>query len=179
MASCFAILQYVYFEMSYDKFHKNADRIFRVNLQYDHVYWATNHPAVGSALKEEFPEVVEYARAVHQSILIKNQLACSCTDKRGNKKVFNMDNAYFVDPSFVKIFSFPFIYGDPRSALKNPDDITISRSVSRKFFGNENPVGKELRINDSWPLIVSGVFEDIPENSSIRFDALIQYKLVT
>jgi putative ABC transport system permease protein len=173
MAACFAILQYVHFEMSYDKFHKNADRIYRVLLQTDHVYRATNHPATGPALKKDFPEVVEYARAVHQSILINNQIAWSCTDNQGNKKVFNMDNTYFVDPSFITMFSFPFIYGDPRSALKNQNDIAISRSVSQKFFGNENPVGKELRINDRWPLIVTGVFEDIPENSSIRFDALV------
>jgi putative ABC transport system permease protein len=177
MAACFAILQYVHFEMSYDKFHKNADRIYRVILETDHHYRAANHPAAGPALKKEFPEVVEYARAVHQSILITNQIAWSSTDKQGNKKVFNLDNAYFADPSFVTMFSFPFIYGDPRSALKNQNDIAISRSISQKFFGNENPVGKELRINDKWPLIVTGVFEDVPENSSIKFDALVLLQL--
>jgi putative ABC transport system permease protein len=177
MAACFAILQYVHFEMSYDKFHKNADRIYRVILQTDQSYRATNHPAAGPALKEEFPEVIEYARAAHQSVLFKNQLSWSYTDKQGNKKVFNLDNAYFVDSSFITMFSFPFIYGDPGSVLENPNDIAISKSVSQKFFGDENPIGKELRIDDSWPLTVSGVFEDIPENSSIKFDALLQLQL--
>ena len=57
------------------------------------------------------------------------------------------------------MFSFPFIYGDPASVLRNPNDVAISRSVSQKFFGIENPLGKELKINSRWPLIVRGVFE--------------------
>ena len=178
MAACFAILQYVHFEMSYDKFHKNADKIYRVILEIDHArYRATNHSAAGPALKKDFPEIVEYARAAHQSILITNQIAWSYTDNQGDKKVFNLDNAYFVDTTFLTMFSFPFIYGDPSSVLRNPNDVAISGSVSQRFFGNENPLGKELKINNQWPLIVRGVFEDIPENSSMQFDALVRLEL--
>jgi putative ABC transport system permease protein len=178
MASCFAILQYVHFEMSFDGFHKNVDRIYRVILEIDHLrYRATNHSAAGPTLKKDFPEVVEYARAAHQSILITNQIAWSYTDKQGEMKVFNLDNAYFVDTSFLTMFSFPFVYGDPASVLRNPNDVAISRSVSQKFFGHENPLGKELKINGQWPLIVRGVFEDIPENSSMQFDALVRLEL--
>ena len=180
MAACFAILQYVRFEMSYDRFHKNADRIYRVILEIDHIrYRAANHSAAGPALQKEFPEIVEYARAAHQSIMITNQIAWSYTDTLGDKKVFNLENAYFVDTSFLTMFSFPFIYGDPASVLRNPNDVAISRSVSQKFFGSENPLGKELKINSQWPLIVRGVFEDIPENSSMQFDVLVRLELGT
>lgn len=178
MAACFAILQYVRFEMSYDRFHKNADSIYRVILEIDHVrYRAANHSAAGPTLKRDFPEVVEYARAAHQSIMITNQVAWSYTDNKGETKVFNLENAYFVDTSFLTMFSFPFIYGDPASVLRNPDDIAISRSVWQKFFGTENPLGKQLKINSRWPLIVRGVFEDIPENSSMQFDVLVRLQL--
>ena len=180
MAACFAILQYVRFEMSYDRFHKNADRIYRVILEIDHVrHRAANHSAAGPALKRDFPEIVEYARAAHQSIMITNQIAWSYTDNQGDTKVFNLENAYFVDTSFLTMFSFPFIYGDPASVLRNPNDVAISRSVSLKFFGSENPLGKELKINSQWPLIVRGVFEDIPENSSMQFDVLVRLQLGT
>ena len=65
----------------------------------------------------------------------------------------------------------------PASALRNPNDIAISRSFRKKFFGNENPLGKELKINSRWPLTVRGVFGDIPENSSMQFDALVRLEL--
>ena len=178
MAACFSILQYVRFEMSYDNFHKDADRISRVVLEIDHVrYRAANHSAAGPALKRDFPEVSEYARAAHQSILVTNQIALSYDDNQGDKKVFNLDNAYFVDTSFLTMFSFPFIYGNPASALRNPSDIAISGSLAQKYFGNENPLGRQLKINGRWPLTVRGVFENVPENSSMQFDALIRLEL--
>jgi putative ABC transport system permease protein len=180
MAACFAILQYVRFELSYDRFHKDADRIYRVILEIDHAnHRAANHSAAGPALKRDFPEIVEYTRAAHQSIFITNQVAWSYTDKQGDTKVFNLENAYFVDTTFLTMFSFPFIYGDPASVLRNPDDIAISRSLSQKFFGSENPLGRELKINSRWPLIVRGVFEDIPQNSSMQFDVLVRLELGT
>ena len=178
MTACFSILQYVRFEMSYDKFHKNADRISRVVLEIDHNrYRAASHSAAGPALKREFPEVAEYARAAHQSILVTNQIALSYDDNQGDKKIFNLDNAFFVDTAFLTMFSFPFIYGNPASALRNPNDVAISGSLAQKFFGNENPLGKELKINGRWPLTVRGVFVNVPENSSMQFDALIRLEL--
>ncbi|MFC4870694.1 ABC transporter permease [Negadavirga shengliensis] len=173
MAACFLILQYVRFERSYDRFHENADRIYRVILERDQDLSAANHPGVGPALKADFPEVEEYARMAHQSIHLGDNVAVSYEDEQGNIKMFNEDRVYNVDPSFLTLFSFPFVYGDTENALSDASLIVISESISRKFFGSENPMGKTLHLLGRFPFTVNGVFQDVPENSHIQFDILI------
>ena len=180
LAACFLILQYVRFELSYDRFHENADQIYRVIMEDSRVhnrFSATNHPATGPALMADFPEVASFARVVHQSIFLR-AAALSYTDAEQNVKVFNQDQMYIVDPAFLSIFSFPFVFGDPQNALSDAKSIVISQSVSDKFFGEKNPLGEELILNGQEPFTITGVFEDVPENSHIKFDVLISMEIL-
>ena len=177
MAACFLIVQYVRFEWSYDVFHKDHDRIYRVTNMRVHAdghitHQAANHPAAGPALKDEFAEVEDYARLVHQSIFMGNETAWSYTDPSGEVKVFNEARVYDADPSFLTMFSFPFIYGEGEHALYNGTSVVISENISRKFFGSDNPLGKTLHLGGRRPFVVTGVVR-MPENSHIRFDILI------
>lgn len=173
LAACMLIMHYVRFEWSYDRFHEHADRTYRVLLQGPQMASAANHPGVGPALKDNFPEVAAYARMVHQSIIFGDNMAISYDDGQANVKMFNENHLYDVDTSFLTMFSFPFVYGDPAKAFPNTGSIVISEAVSKKFFGDENPLGKRLRIFGRFPFTVSGVFKEVPENSHLKFDILL------
>jgi putative ABC transport system permease protein len=176
IAACFAIMQYVHFELSYDRFHKHAESIYRVTLEWGEDKLATNHPAAGPALQSDFPEVVEFARAAPVSIFT-NSVTLTHIDEQGVKNSINEEGIYLVDSSFLTIFSFPFIYGNSGIPFPTGNSIVITRSLSGKFFGSENPVGKVLMINGMQPLEISGVIEDVPENSHIKFHILAQLRL--
>lgn len=179
MAACFLVLQYVRFEWSYDKFHKNSDRIYRVTIEREHpasaIRISAAHPGVGPAMKEEFAEVEEFTRVLHQSIFMGEVTTWSHIDDQGNEKVFNEERVYCVDPSFPDVFSFPFVYGDPKTALSDISSVVIAESISRKFFGSENPIGRTLLLDGRRNLTVTGVFKDVPENSHLKFNILVTF----
>jgi len=179
MAACFFIFQYVHFESSYDGFNKNLARIYRVNISFGGSFsnnppMSTNHPAVGPDMKAEFPEVVDYARIVNPVIFfpVSN---ISYTDSKGNAVVFNPGKLYVADPSFLTMFSFPFVSGNPVTALVAANTTVISEKLAQKYFGNDDPMGKTLLLNHQAPLKVTGVFKDVPENSHIKFDMLVSF----
>lgn len=180
MAGCFFIYGYVHFESSYDRFHKRAADIYRVNISFAGSFanlagMSTNHPAVGPAMKQDFPEVVDFARVVSPSIFMPATLV-SYTDSKANTVTFNQEKLYIADPSFLTLFSFPFLAGDPAKALSEGGTIVISGTMAHKYFGNENPLGKTLLLNRRQPLKVTGVFRDVPENSHIKFDMLVSFR---
>ncbi|MCF8365441.1 MAG: ABC transporter permease [Bacteroidales bacterium] len=163
------IFQYVQYEMSYDKFHKKADELYRVRLdRYSQgelaETMATAPDALGPALKEVFPEVEHYA------ILSNYQLEgiLSYEDQK-----FRLDKTYFCSEEFFQMFTYPLIAGDQTSALSEPNAIVLSRSLAEKFFGNEDPMGKILKLNTRVQLKVTGCFEDVPENTHLKIKALI------
>jgi len=168
------IIQYVTFENSYDSFNKNADRIYRV--RNDRIY-SDKHdksagcpPALGPTLKKEFPEVLESARLRGTDAIFIN-VEKNISD--------NLEKIYYAEPSFLKIFSFPFLSGSEQSALEEPNSIIISKSMSQKYFGNENPVNKVITLINEYGkqnYKVTGVFKDVPQNSHIKINMLISYK---
>ena len=171
MAACWFIFEYVRFELSYDRWHKNAARLYRVPTDFAKTYMLTdaiadNYPAVGPTAKAEFPEVVDFARLAPDPSLL------SYTDGRGQTRRFNEPNLYMADPSFLKLFDFPFLSGDPGTALLKPSTMVLSASLAKKYFGTADPVGKTVSLNGD-PLMVTGVFADVAENSHIHFDALV------
>jgi putative ABC transport system permease protein len=174
MAACLAILQYVHFELSYDRFHKNAANIYRI-LHIGPNSLAANHPGVGPTLKSKLPEVKEYARVVPQSIFYRKISAWSFNDEHDQVKVFNVEKVLNVDPSFLTMFTFPFVYGNAESAFPNVNSVVISESLSKRFFGSIDPMGKTLLRDGYRPFTVTGVFKDIPENSHIKFEILVSY----
>ena len=167
MACCLLIAIWVQDELSYDKFHENAEHIYRVNMN-DHKYgvvWPVVSIPVSPALKEEFPEVIDSARVSDFSALVT----------RGEKK-FDEIGAY-VDPSFLEIFSFPFVKGDSQTALSAPFSIVITQEMVNKFFGDDDPLGKNLKLNDELAFTDTGVIKDVPQNSHINFDFLAPFKI--
>ncbi|MCL3781002.1 ABC transporter permease [Prolixibacteraceae bacterium JC049] len=166
MLSVFYIYSYVSFEMGYDSYHENADRIYRVNGDLIAVENTTRHaklgPLLGEGLKNEFPEVEQFARLslFHQKILFEYE-----------NKIYDAEEAYRTDQSVFDVFSFHFIFGQPDGALKGPNKIVINRSLSERIFGHENPVGKSLVHNNN-TLTVTGVIADAPANSHHKMNVL-------
>lgn len=167
MAVCFLILLWVQDELSYDRFHENADNIYRVNINdknYGYVWTNVSIP-VGPALKDGFPEIIDAARYRDFSSLVTR-----------DKKKFDVIGAY-ADPSFFEIFSFPFIKGTPLTALSEPSSIVITEGMAKKFFGSEDPLGKSLKLNNDFDVTVTGVIEDMPQNSQLFLDFLAPFQI--
>jgi putative ABC transport system permease protein len=178
MAACWFIFEYVHFERSYDRWHVNADRLYRVPITYYHPSSADepeagNYAAIGPMLKKDFPEVAEFARlGAPSSFGSTSANMFSYTNGHGNSVRFVETNFYYADPAFLRMFSFPFVEGNPATALSTEHSMVISASTARKYFGSEDPMGKTLYLNNQ-PLVVGGVFRDVPENSHIHFQLLV------
>jgi putative ABC transport system permease protein len=170
MACCILIGLWVLDELNYDRFHENASSICRVESNQNfsgrtlHIYW-TPFP-LGPALKAEIPEIADSTRAQNLSA----QLI------RYKDKAFEEYSVWAVDPSFVKMFTFPIIKGDPENALSGTSSLLITERLAVKIFGDADPLGKVINLAQSADFTVSGVIENIPRNSSLEFDALIPYK---
>jgi putative ABC transport system permease protein len=128
-------------------------------------------------MRAEFPEVVSYARVVDPSLFIPSS-AISYKDRAGNMTSFNGGKMYIADSTFFTMFSFPLLRGSAATVLSQPNAIVISQTEAEKYFGKENPIGKTVYLNQQFPLTVTGVFKDIPENSHIKFDMLISFKTI-
>ncbi len=175
IAASLLILHYVRYELSYDRFHAQAERIYRV--QYDNYQngqltfqSAAAVPAVGPALKDNFPEVIDYVRFFPISGIM------TYVDAQGNPVSFREQKLQIATPSALSMFSFPLRAGDAETALDGINKVVLSESAARRYFGKEDPMGKTLRWQDGDELIVTGVMEDVPANSHIQFDFLISYQ---
>ncbi len=171
MAVCILIFQYVAFETSYDNFHEQAGQIYRITLknysnhelQYENAQVAM---PLGKVLKQELPEVIDYARLHEEDEVVVTY----------EENSYLEDLVYYADSSFLTMFSFPLLVGNPATALSKPNTVVISESMARKYFGDENPVFKVILVDDGEGGIqytVTGIFQDIPENSHITFDFLL------
>ena len=164
-------VMYIFFwvndEVSYNRFHENADRIFVIHAYLEggikKVDFGGCPPAVAPALKEEYPEVensCRYLPAEYFEYLIVY-----------DGKKHKLKTGY-ADPSFFDIFPFPFVYGS-KGEPNDPNQIVFTQTMAASIFGNADPVGKVVRFNNEKELTVVGVTQDIPNNSSIQFDAII------
>ena len=173
IAACMFIYLFVADELSFDKFHKNRDQLYRfVQVQFDEgsgkeiglqPYIPT---PVGPELIQSIPQVRFQTRFVNSSGVV-----------RYKEKIFRETFA-LADSSFFEMFTFPFIAGNPRTALADEHGIVLSRSLAEKYFGEENPLDKTLTItcgHTKRDHLVTGVIEDVPANSSIQFDILIHF----
>ncbi len=170
MAGCLLILQYVSFETSYDKFHKNHENIYRVQYnQYKNgenlFKCAAAVPAVGPAMKDNFPEVLEYSRAfpISGTITYKD-------------KSFRESKMQIATPSFIQMLTFPLLIGEPEKALSDVNTVVITEEIAKKYFGDEDPLGKTLTWNGEYNFAVSGILKNVPKNSHIKFGLLFSYR---
>ncbi len=160
-------------ELSYDKFHDNSDRIYRIYWQSENSQTRTPHP-MAQALAYDFPEV---ENAVSLSPIWGPGLTIpTITVEYGDKK-FDEKGFYSADTTFFKVFSFKLLKGNPETALKEPGGIIISERMSKKYFGNEDPMDKMVTFihGDKINLKVTGVIENVPSNSHFKFDFLVSY----
>ncbi|MDD7888056.1 ABC transporter permease [Flavivirga sp. 57AJ16] len=180
------ITQYVNFESNYDNYHPQVDNLYRVT--YNHTYGrkdfvgvAANHPAVGPALKQDFTEVESFARLVERPIVMRRAFVLSYTRNNGTriKSNVNDDKVYFADNAFLNMFRVNLLKGDPDVALKEPNSIIISEEVAKRFFGNEDPINKNLIANNNMPIKILGVFEKLPDNTHLKFDILVSFSTLS
>jgi ABC-type antimicrobial peptide transport system permease subunit len=166
IAVCIFILLWVRDELSYNRFHKDINNLYLVATSHDH---GTKKgigdgapPAVGPALKNEYPEILNAARfrPPWAEFLVR------CGDKSFTERIG------FADPEFYEIFSFPFIQGNPQSPYESSYSLVITEKIAKKYFGDEPAVGKILTLDNQWEFKVTGVLKDIPRNSSLRFNFL-------
>ena len=174
LASVFLILQFLRAELSYDRFHDGAENIYRITWEDDRPQTRTPHP-MAQAMVRDFPEVES---AVSLTPIWGPGLIRQTFSVRNLEKDIRFDesNVLAVDSTFFKVFTFPMEKGDPKNVLKNPGGFLISSSMAKKYFGDEDPIGKHLAVNDDHQLIeVIGVFEDVRPNAHFHFDALVSY----
>jgi putative ABC transport system permease protein len=173
LAVCMMIMMYVAHEMSYDRFHKNADRIFQFseNLKIggNDINFAGASYATGPMIQQNEPSVAQYMRVMkpQKDAIVESPLSPSLK--------FFESKMLFADAKFFKFFSFRLTAGDPITVLNKPFSIVISKDMAKKYFGDQYPIGKTLNIKtDSLTYLyqVTGVAENTPSNSSIVFDCI-------
>lgn len=165
IAACVLIFRYISFELSYDKYHSKADELYRVTLQTPQNHIAVTPSIIAPVLQSEFPEVESavrvYALGNYRPVVLQYE-----------KQVFEEQSFAFADSSLFTVFDFPLISGNAESALKRPYTLVLSERMAKKYFGNENPVGKTLLMNNARDYEVTGVMKNIPQNSHFRFDII-------
>jgi len=171
---CLLIFQYVSYERSYDKFNKAADNIVRLRLDNYHqgqLAWksATSYPAMGPALKKELPEVADFCRLYNiQQLLLNETKNVKFYEKKG----------YYADSSAIQMLGITMMSGNPKDVLSKTDNMIVSESFAKKYFGTDNPIGKILvtkqpQFTESY--IITGVFKDYPRNSHLVIDYIVTY----
>jgi putative ABC transport system permease protein len=176
MACCLLISLYIQNELSYDQYHTKRDRIVRVLQTFRSVkkgenpgaptpqdFWVWGCAPVGPALQADFPEiekVVQFMSPV--SLLLQH-----------GEKRFQQDNLLFMDSTAFDVFSWKMVFGNPHTALTLPNSIVLTRKIAQRFFGDTNPVGQSLKVDNGDNYMITGVMEDVPPNSQFTFNGLI------
>jgi putative ABC transport system permease protein len=167
IACCIIIMMYLQNELSYDQYHEKADRIYRLGIKItmgdQSESYAESSWSIGKRLKDEYPEIEDYARIEpFHGVLF-----------RYKNKLHYEDEIALVDPSVFEIFSFKFIHGDPATCLNEPGNLVLTDTLARKYFGDQNPIGKIIQLGNKYDCDVTAVVEDMPHNSHMRLNAFV------
>ncbi|ADB40574.1 ABC transporter permease [Spirosoma linguale] len=171
LASCLLLFMYITHELSYDDFQQKADRIVRVTMEYSMEGRVAKIPQTGTKVVKEFgrqfPEIESGVRLINRDGVVNT----------GDRQ-FSEKRIVFADSAFFTLFSFPLLKGNSQTALAAPNQVVLSESTARKYFSDENPVGKTIRINTGGSFrdyAVTGVVKDSPANSQIKYDLLTSF----
>lgn len=175
MACSLLILLFIKDELSFDRYHSKADRIYRVtrdfkspdgsvNLHLGHVA-----PPFGPLLKNDFPDFDKVVRTLQFRILVALEEAGE------QKKAFNEANSFFSEPEIFDVFDIPVVQGNPDKALGDPFHIMMSEKTAKRYFGNEQALGRSVKFGNRFDMVVSGVFKDFPSQSHWHPDILISF----
>lgn len=171
MASCILILLYVRHELSYERFHENAEQIYRASLERPSGSRNVSTPLpLAPTLVEEFPEVVRAVRLFNPDNPVP-------LVRHGNRRFYEK-NFFFADADIFELFSFSLIQGDPQRALADPFSVVLTEETARKYFGDQEPLGKTIHFKNWLDLKVTGVLRDLPANTDFRFDFLTSFATV-
>ena len=166
VTTCILILMFVRYEQSFDRFHPNADNIYRLNLDGklgDNEFKMTFSTAIaGPTMLEEYPEVVNYTRIRNTGFPVL----------RYDDKVFSEEHWWQVDSTVFEVFNIPMVLGDPQTALTQPFSVVITERMAQKYFGDVDPIGKTLNSDNRSDFTVTGVVKEMPHNSHWHFDFL-------
>lgn len=163
------IVQFVLHELNYDKMWANSDRVYRMNLnRYDKgelsTQWAAGCAGIGPDITSSFPEVEAYVRMHGSNALLSF-----------GDTFFKEENVYYVSQDFFKVFGMHLLSGEDSTALKGLNKMVLSKTMAKKYFADVNPVGKTMRNNGRTEYLVTGVFEDLSENSHMKIDAMLSF----
>lgn len=170
IAACLLILQYVSFELSYENFHVNKDRIYRVQQdRYDKgklsTQWAAGAYAVGNSFKNAIPEIEDYVKVVQDD---------KATTEVNNQPL-KIEKVFFATNSFFSVFTYPLVAGNKNNALQEPFTAALSETTAKRIFGTTNVVGKPLQLNRNTNYTITAVYKDPPVNTQLKPDILLSY----
>ena len=164
MASSILILLWVQNELSFDKFHTNADRIYRITADASGFKAAVNPAGMPSGLQAVMPVIKNTVRLSH--------ISSALFDAGGDRK-FEEKRIFYADSTFLEVFSFPLLEGDRKTALLRHDGLLLTAAMAKKYFGDHKALGQTLKKNNGDYVTVTGVMADIPANSHLQFDFIM------
>ncbi len=172
MACALFILLWIQDELSFDRFHANAGTLFRLDQESAAGQGKFRHSSMpyslGPILKAEIPEIEDAVRFADQDSFFI----------RYGEKAFYENKVMAVDPQMLQVFTFPLLKGDPATALGRPGSLVITEAMAEKYFGDAEPMGKTVTLNDAHDFTVTGVLKNIPQNSTLSFDMLIPFDFI-
>jgi len=174
MTCAILIMLYVRDELSYDRYPVKAESIYRLGLEARTVNrgqlrTARTPPPWAPALARDYPEVLNYVR-------FKTPLVSWLVGFEEREKRFHEKGFYFADPSVFEVFGLKLLRGDPATALKEPNTLVLTEKAAARYFGRDDPLGKTLRIDNTYDFRVTGVMQDVPRASHISFDILASFE---
>jgi putative ABC transport system permease protein len=177
IASFLLITFFIIDELSYDRYHSKANRIFRLHQVFESE--GLGEKAASLPFPVLDPLLNDYPEQIESSCRFFNfqapSLALATID---NSKQFNESRVFFTDSTLFEVFDFPLISGDKKSALRQPNTMLITESMARKYFGEENAIGKYLKLQQQEDVLITGILKDTPDNSHFKFDFLISFSTV-
>ncbi len=171
LTCCLLILAYIVSELSYDKYNRNADDIYRVTRSFNNTDGVVNlhlgavAPPFAPLLKNEFPDIQKVTRIFPNSSITL----------RYKDKLFNEQGAVFADENFLSMFDVTTLKGNPNSALTEPNSVMLTEELAKKYFGNDDPVNKEIRFANQINFKVTGVFKELPYNTHFHPKMLMSF----
>lgn len=175
MMCCILIYLFVSDELSYDRYNTKADRIYRVTRNFlsrdgvPNLHLANVAPPIGPLIKNDFGEVEVMARTINFGLVLGRE------ENGDLVKNFTEEHLFLAEPDIFKIFDIEVTAGDKTTALNRPFTIMLSKKSARKFFDNENPIGKRLRANNQFDVEVTGVYQDLPPQSHWHPEYLVSF----
>ena len=171
LTCCLLILTYILNELSYDKYNKNADQVYRVTRTFYNgngeatLNLSTVAPPFGYYLPTDFPEIQKMTRLLNSGT----------TPLRYKDKLINEENVYFADENLFDVFTVDVLKGNPKTALNDPFSVMITEETAKKYFGNEDPINKVIRANNQFDVKVTGIYKPFPSNAHLHPNILVSF----